>query len=100
VVDGATATLEEIVHSVQATRVRVEEISTLSGEQARGEVRLVKAIEEISKIAEDNAAGTQEASAATEEQTASMEELSSSAQELARASEKLRELISLFKVEG
>lgn len=94
----AASTLEEIVQSVESTRGRVEEISTLSLEQARGEEGLVKAIEEIARIAEDNAAGTQEASAATEEQTASMEELSASAQDLARFSEKLRELISLFKV--
>jgi methyl-accepting chemotaxis protein len=99
VVQAAT-TLEEIVQSVESTRGRVEEISTLSVEQARGEEGLVKAIEEIAKIAEDNAAGTEEASAATEEQTASMEELSASAQDLARSSEKLRELISLFKVSG
>ena len=36
----------------------------------------------IAKIAEDNAAGTQQATASTQEQTAAMQELATSAQEL------------------
>jgi len=38
----------------------------------------VKTIDEIAKVAEDNAASTEEASAATTEQTASMEQMAQS----------------------
>jgi len=98
VVGEASAALDSIVDSVLSTVERVKEITELTGKQARGADVLVQAIEEISKIAENNAAGTQEASAATEEQTASMQEMTASAQGLARTSDHLKEIISIFRV--
>ncbi len=98
VIHDAKQSIDSMVMSVLTSMERIQEISTLSGTQAAGADGLVRAIEEISKIAEENAAGTEEASAATEEQTASMEEMSASAQELARSSDTLKEMISIFKV--
>jgi methyl-accepting chemotaxis protein len=98
VVRSAGESLQQIIDSVLATAGRMKEISSLTAEQARGAEGLVKAIEEIHKIAENNAAGTEEASAATEEQTASMQEMSASAQQLARTSDTLKDLIAIFKV--
>lgn len=98
VVGAATATLDSIADSVLATVERVKEITDLTSRQARGAEGLVSTIEEISRIAEGYAAGTQEASAATEEQTVSMQEMSASARNLARTSDHLKELISIFKV--
>ncbi len=92
--------LEEISSAVLASAERMKEISSLTAEQARGADGLVKAFEELHKIAESNAAGTQQASAATQEQTASMEEMAASAQQLARTSDTLKDLVSLFKVES
>ena len=76
----------------------MKEIAGLTAEQARGAEGLVTTIEEIHKIAESNAAGSQQASAATQEQTASMQEMAASAQQLARVSDTLKDLISIFKV--
>ncbi|OLE67340.1 MAG: hypothetical protein AUG09_02900 [Acidobacteria bacterium 13_1_20CM_2_68_7] len=90
--------IEAMVQSVLTSMDRIEAISALTETQAKGAEGLVRAIEEISKIAEDNAAGTEEASAATEEQTASMQEMSASAQELAKTSDTLKDLIAVFKV--
>ena len=98
VIRQARESIDSMVKLVLTGMERVQEISALSETQAKGADGLVRAIEEISKIAEDNAAGTEEASAATQEQTASMEEMSASAQELARSSDTLKDLISIFKV--
>ena len=98
VIHDAKESIDAMVMSVLTSMERIQEISSLSGTQATGADGLVRAIEEISKIAEENAAGTEEASAATQEQTASMEEMSASAQELARSSDTLKEMISIFKV--
>src|SRR5437867_365284 len=84
VVGAAAAALDSIAESVLSTVERVKEISELTGRQAQGAEVLVRAIEEISRIAQNNASGTEEASAATEEQTASMQAMSASAQGLAR----------------
>ncbi len=94
----ARTSIDAMIQSVLTSVERIEAISALSGAQAKGAEGLVRAIEEISKIAEDNAAGTEEASAATEEQTASMQEMSASAQELAKTSDTLKDLIAVFKV--
>lgn len=94
----ARTSIDAMVQSVLTSMERIEAISALTTAQSKGADGLVRAIEEISKIAEDNAAGTEEASAATEEQTASMQEMSASAQELAKASDTLKDLIAVFKV--
>jgi methyl-accepting chemotaxis protein len=98
VVASAGRSLDEIASAVKETVSRVLEISALTDKQARGAEGLVKAIEEIARIAESNAAGTQEASAATQEQTASMQEMYTSAAQLARTSDTLKDLVSIFKM--
>ena len=98
VVTAAGRSLGEIAQAVQAADSRVQEISALTDKQARGAEGLVKAIEEIARIAESNAAGTQQASAATQEQTASMQEMYNSASQLARTSDTLKDLVSIFKM--
>jgi methyl-accepting chemotaxis protein len=97
VADSAGRKLQEIVGAVQASVDQIQEITRLTREQTSGAVRLVDAIEEIAKIAEENAAGTQQATAATEEQTAAMQELAASAQELSRTSDRLKSCISAFQ---
>ena len=90
--------LEDIKQAVLASTDRVMEISAAAEKQAKNSDALVKAIEEISRIAVSNAAGTQEASAATQDQTASMQEMSASAQQLARTSDTLKELVTVFRI--
>ncbi|MBI3990138.1 MAG: methyl-accepting chemotaxis protein [candidate division NC10 bacterium] len=94
------AALEDIVRVVLEEVKKVQEISALTQQQTRGAEELVKTIDEIAKVAQDNAASTEEISAATEEQTASMDQMATSAQELSSLSDRLRTLISRFKVGG
>ena len=99
VVESATTAFEEISDTVMATLDGVREITSLAARQARGVEALVKAIEDIAKIATDNVAGTEEASAATVQQTDAMKEMSLSAQKLVQASNQLKDVISVYRVE-
>ena len=54
-------------------------------------------IENLSAVAEENAAGTQEAAASIEQQSATIEEISSSGENLASIAEDLNRLIEKFK---
>jgi methyl-accepting chemotaxis protein len=96
--DRTATSYEGILDASQETVHRAGEISELT-EQQRGAAREVTAsLDDISRIARENAHGTEETSAATEQQTASMQQLARSAEALAQTSDKLRELISTFKV--
>jgi len=92
--------LAEIVHMVTTAAEKVKNISDLSQIQAEGARELVRSIDDIAKVAHDNAASTQEVSAATEEQTASMQEMASAAQELSRLSDDLKVVISRFRLDA
>ena len=92
--------LAEIVHMVTTAAEKVKDISTLSQVQAEGARELVRSIDEIAKVAHDNASSTQEVSAATEQQTASMQEMASAAQELARLSDDLKGVVSRFRLDA
>ncbi|WP_312906897.1 methyl-accepting chemotaxis protein [Tissierella praeacuta] len=59
---------------------------------------LVDLMQNLSSIAEENAAGTEEASASMEEQAAAIEEVSNASQGLAHIAEELQILISKFKI--
>jgi len=91
--------LEDIVDSVMTTVKMIEEISALTIEQTEGFAKMVESIDEISRIAEENASSTQQASAAGEELTASMDEMSRAAQGLAQLSDRLKTIVSTFRVD-
>ena len=97
-VSGVSRHLDGITQTVLATLERVREISAATGTQEKGAESLVQAIEELSRIARSNAAGTEEASAATREQTASMNAMAGSARTIATTSETLRELVTIFRI--
>jgi methyl-accepting chemotaxis protein len=59
---------------------------------------MVATIDEIAKVAMDNAASSEQTSAATMEQTASMEQMADAAQRLSSLGNQLQETISRFKV--
>jgi len=59
---------------------------------------LINSVDSLLILANDTAAGSQEASAATEEQSATMEEITASAQELSTLSTRLENLLLKFSV--
>ena len=97
VVHAASHSLQEIVQDVRCSLNQVQEITRLTKEQTMSATKLVAVIEEIAKIAENNAGGTQQADAATQEQTTVMQALASSAEDLSRTSDRLKSCISAFQ---
>jgi methyl-accepting chemotaxis protein len=97
-VQRTTGSFEGILSSIHHTADCAGEIYGLT-ERQRGSVEdLTKSLLSISRIAERNTRGTDEASAASREQTIAMHEMARSSHELAQASEQLHELVSVFKV--
>jgi methyl-accepting chemotaxis protein len=97
-VDRSATSFEGIVTATRGTAARVGEISELTERQKLGAEEVTRALEAISKIAERNAQGTDEASAATAEQTVSMHKMTKNARDLARTSDQLKGLIAIFKL--
>lgn len=99
VVESAMAALEEISATVLATLERAREITDLTVRQARSVEGLAKTIDEIARIAEGNASGTEEASSAIQAQTMAMKGMTTSAQSLAQTSDHLKDLVTIFRME-
>ncbi|MDF2521951.1 MAG: methyl-accepting chemotaxis protein, partial [Clostridia bacterium] len=59
---------------------------------------VVRAIEDISAVAEESASTTEEVSASVQEQSANMEQVSASSQNLYSVAQELRALVSKFKI--
>jgi methyl-accepting chemotaxis protein len=71
--------------------------ATRTQEQQADEV--VRAMNAVASIAEQNAASTEEVAASVEELTASLEEITSSAQDLTELANRLDQLVSAFRPE-
>jgi len=96
--DTTAASFQEIVKTVMETERKAGSIADLSQMQTDGAAKMVAAIDEIAKVAEDNAASTEQVSAATEEQSAAMQEMAHAAQELAQLSDQLMQVVERFRI--
>jgi len=99
-IDNTGKAFDAIIRSALETQNKATSIAELAQQQTDGATGMVAAIEEISRVAEDNAASTQQVSAATEEQTASMEEMAGAAQGLSELAENLLEVVKRFRLEN
>ena len=97
-VDRSASSFEGILAAVRNTAGRVGEISQLSAKQKLSAEDVRSSLDEISRIAAENARGTEEASSATQEQLISMQKMVASAQELGSTSDQLESLIAIFKL--
>jgi methyl-accepting chemotaxis protein len=98
VIDRSARSFDGVVTATRGTAASVGEISEFTVRQKLAAEELARLLEGISRIAERNARGTEEASAATAEQTVSMQRMTASARTLARTSDQLKELIAIFKL--
>jgi len=94
------ASLQEIVEMFADSLDKVRNIAELTQVQSEGAKTLVRSIDEIAKVAHDNASSTEEVSAATQEQTASMQEMASAARELNTLSDELKKVVSRFRLDS
>ncbi len=97
-IDTTAASFREILATVNETERKANSIADLSQMQTDGAAKMVTMVDEIAKVAEDNASSTEEVSAATEEQTAAMQEMVYATQELAKLAEELLQFVEKFKI--
>lgn len=96
--DSTATAFQTIVQTVVETEQRANSIADLSSMQTESAQKMVKAIDEISKVAEDNAAATEQVSAATEEQSAAMQEMFAASRELAVLASELLKTVERFRL--
>jgi methyl-accepting chemotaxis protein len=97
-IDVTASAFREILSTVVETEKRANSIADLSSMQTVGAEKMVQMIDEISKVAEDNAASTEQVSAATEEQSAAMQEMAYAAKELAVMSDSMINFVRRFQI--
>lgn len=84
--------------AIESSNEVIEKLNQSSQRMINNKNTLVNLMQNLSAIAEENAAGSQQASASIEEQTAAMHEISNSSRGLADLSTKLQNEINKFKV--
>ncbi|MBB4637340.1 methyl-accepting chemotaxis protein [Longimicrobium terrae] len=95
---GADSALEQILAAVDGVRLGADQVeqAALRNSAAMGGVEA--ALTDVSGTSESHAASAEEVSAAAEEQSAATQEMSASSAELLHAAERMRELVSGFRV--
>lgn len=89
---------KEIADSIHASIEAIDNLGTSEKEVERTKNEILDLIQGLSAIAEENAAGTQQAAASSEEQTASMHEVASASEDLAELAMNLQNNIEKFKI--
>jgi methyl-accepting chemotaxis protein len=97
-IDVTATAFQEILKTVLDTERKASSIADLSLMQKEGSARMVTAIDEIAKVADDNAASTEQVSAATEEQLAAMQDMALATKELAQLAEELMTVVERFQI--
>lgn len=98
-IDITVAAFEEIVQTVLETERKANSIADLSHLQMEGSGKMVAAIEEIARVADDNAVATEEVSAATEEQLSTMQDMALATKELLQLANELEVVVKRFVVD-
>jgi methyl-accepting chemotaxis protein len=95
---GAEAAFEEIVNAVDHVAAAARRVATAADTNRSAFETVEDAVRNVGAAAESHAASAQQVSAAAEEQSAATEEMSGSSMELLMAADRLRELVSGFRV--
>jgi methyl-accepting chemotaxis protein len=95
---GAEAAFEEIVSGVLQSRDAAERVAKAADMNRAAFETVDDAMRNVGAAAESHAASAQEVSAAAEEQSAATQEMSAASVELLMAADKLKELVSGFRV--
>ena len=98
-IDVTASAFQEILKTVLDTERKASSIADLSMMQKEGSARMVTAVDEIARVADDNAASTEQVSAATEEQLTAMQDMALSTKELTQLAEELMAVVERFQVD-
>jgi methyl-accepting chemotaxis protein len=96
---GAESAFEEIIAAVAVVRDATERVSNAAQSNLSLVADTEANVRNVSETAEAHAAGAEQVSAAAEEQSAATEEMSAASVELLHAADRLKELVSGFRVE-
>ncbi|HYF83435.1 MAG TPA: methyl-accepting chemotaxis protein [Clostridia bacterium] len=96
-VEVTKAKFEGISDAIEKTKEAIVQLNQTGEAMNLKKDEIIDVIQNLSALAEENAAGTQEASASVEEQTSSMEQISGASEELAKLAEDMQRSISKFK---
>jgi methyl-accepting chemotaxis protein len=97
-VEQTQSVVEEVIASVEASLQAISSIESQSEQLIVAKDEIVEVVENLSAIAEENAASTEETSAATTEVANSFNEVTRSADELKGIADSIAETISTFKL--
>jgi methyl-accepting chemotaxis protein len=95
---GAETAFEEIVSAVGEVREAVAHVAAAADDNRAAVAKVEDTVRLVGQTAESHAASAQQVSAAAEEQSAATQEMSAAAVELLQSAEKLKELVSGFRV--
>ena len=95
---GAERAFEDIVEAVAEVREAAAIVAAAADDNQRAVHSVEQAVHTVGVTAESHAASAQEVSAAAEQQSAATQEMSAASVELLTAAEKLKDLVSGFKV--
>lgn len=99
VVAEVRTSLNKVISSVNEASKSSHEIAIAINEDlAVGTGEAVKAIEDVSTIAQQTSSSIQETTSSVEEQSASMQEIANAAQDLSRLAKEMKALVEQFKL--
>lgn len=89
---------QQIAEAMKVTNASLSRLNLSGDEMDKMRKSILDVLQNLSAIAEENAAATEQASATTEEQTASVEEIAHSSNKLSELAIRLRTAVARFKV--
>lgn len=89
---------KEILKAMNNAENAIKQLNISGKDMEEKKAEILGIIQNLSSIAQENAASTEEASASTEEQAASMAEVGKSCEDLAQIALELKNLVSVFKI--
>ncbi|WMJ81709.1 methyl-accepting chemotaxis protein [Clostridium sp. MB40-C1] len=89
---------DRIASSIEVTNNVIEKLNESAGVMNQNKDKLVEIMQNLSAIAEENAAGTEQSLASIEEQSLSIEKIANASEGLAHIAQELQNIINEFKV--
>lgn len=97
-INSTADAFQSIVESVMDAERKANSIADLSSMQSDSAQKMVNTIDDITRVAVDNAASTEQVSAATEEQSAAMQEMAAASRDLAMLATDLLKAVESFRL--
>jgi methyl-accepting chemotaxis protein len=89
---------EGITKAIDNMKTILRDLNISGRDMEEKKEAIIRVLENLSAISEENAAGTEQASASVEEQTAAMDEIANTSEELAKLAQEMQVAVSQFKL--